>query len=106
MRLTLKEKHICDEHRVVATGAKAHCNDCPLVINEKEVLCYALIDPKCDEVIEKRRYHYEECRDCAYYREGFCKTQGSGQSYVRRAPEHSCEYWTPEAPRFAPELRC
>ena len=41
MKLTKAEQKICDKYSTRDTNGRVHCYECPLVLNEHELMCKA-----------------------------------------------------------------
>lgn len=54
MKLTENEQKICDKYSEYKNG-KVKCCKCPLVIDQRYLLCYANIDGKTREAKELKR---------------------------------------------------
>ena len=56
MKLTEKEQEICKQYSAKGENGFVHCGECPLVIDEFELECYASIDDGTERVKELKRY--------------------------------------------------
>ena len=59
MKLTEKEKEICERYSARDETGHVHCNECPLNIGYParwEFMCYAIIDGRTSEARGLKRY--------------------------------------------------
>lgn len=104
MKLTKAESEICKRYSEYDNSGRVHCSECPLLINKKDMVCYANIDGRTREARMAKRYNqprsYEPgetpcCANCKWWEKfnGACCNPGSEERADFTASNFCCKAW-------------
>lgn len=104
MKLTDAEAEICKKHSAYDGSRKVHCFECPLVIDESGMICYANVDGRTKEAHMAKRYKrphgYDPdrtpyCSNCKWWEEfnWICCNGDSAECAGTVAKDFCCEEW-------------